>query len=96
MKNSAKADETSLSEFLFVTYKILFFRFVEPKNGEVMTIHANQDRNKLRIDSVKATGNCCFEIESNDGDYETVDPAHPSSITIFYIHKIYVFNSCPY
>ena len=52
-------------------------------------MHAN-------IDSVEVTGDCCFEIEANNGDYETVDPENPRVVfdTTFYIHTIYVYNSC--
>ena len=55
-------------------------------------MHAN-------IDSVEVTGDCCFEIEANNGDYETVDPEFPSDITTFFNmtilyqpYKIYVYN----
>ena len=58
-------------------------------DGEFRTIHAN-------IDSVEVTGDCCFEIEANNGDYESVDPENPRVVfdTTFYIHTIYVYNSC--
>ena len=46
----------------------------------------------MRIDSVEVTGDCCFEIEANNGDSETVDPENQEDITIFYIHTIYVYN----
>ena len=53
----------------------------------------------MPIDLVEATGNCCWEIESSDGDYETVNPANPnldlSNYTPrFYIDSIIVDN-CP-
>jgi len=69
--------------------------FVEPIDKESLTLAANENGNNFRIDSIEATGDCCWEIESNDGDYETVDPKNPADINIFYIHKIIVFNSCP-
>ena len=74
---------------------IIYFSFVEPDGGDSLTLAANENRNNFRIDSIEATGDCCWEIESNDGDYETVDPKNPADINIFYIHKIIVFNSCP-
>ena len=54
----------------------------------------------MPIDLVEATGNCCWEIESSDGDYETVNPANPnldlSNYTPrFDIHNIIVYNRCP-
>ena len=73
---------------------IYFFRFVEPTDGEFITLAENENSNNLRIDSIEATGDCCWEIESNDDDYEMVDPENPTDITIFYIHNIYVYNSC--
>ena len=74
---------------------LLYSSFDEPYSGESFTLAANENRNNFRIDSIEATGDCCWEIESNDGDYETVDPKNPADINIFYIHKIIVFNSCP-
>ena len=73
---------------------IFFFRFVEPIDGEFKTIPKNENSNNLRIDSIEVSGDCCWEIESNDGDYETIDPEDPTDITIFYIHNIYVYNDC--
>ena len=73
---------------------IFFFRFVDPFDGDFKTLAENENSNNLRIDSIMISGNCCWEIESNDGDYETVDPENPMDITIFYIHNIYVYNSC--
>ena len=61
-----------------------------------MTLAANENGNNVRIDSIEATGECCWEIESNNGEYETVDPKNPTEISIFYIHKIIVTNSCNY
>ena len=59
-----------------------------------MTLASNEDRNNFRIDSIKVTGDCCWVIESNDGDdYEIVDPENPN-ISIFYIYKMYVKSSC--
>ena len=72
----------------------IFFSFVDPTDGEFRTISENEISNNFRIDSVEVTGDCCFEIESNSGDYEIVDPENPRDISIFYIHKIYVYNSC--
>ena len=62
-----------------------------------MTLAINENRNNFRIDSIKVTGDCCWEIESNDGDdYERVDPENPTDISFFYIYKIYVKSSCDY
>ena len=77
------------------TFINFFFRFVDPTDGEFRTIHTNEISDNFRIDSVEVTGDCCFEIESNNGDYEIVDHENPTDISIFYIHKIYVYNSCP-
>ena len=78
------------------TFIILFFRFVDPTDGEFRTIPANAISNNFRIDSAEVTGDCCFEIEANNGDYESVDPENPRVVfdTTFYIHTIYVYNSC--
>ena len=73
---------------------IFFFRFVEPIDGEFKTLAENENSNNLQIDSIEVAGDCCWEIESNDGDYETIDPEDPTDITIFYIHNIYVYNDC--
>jgi len=35
-------------------------------------ISSHETKNNFRIDSVEVTGDCCWEIESNDGDYEIV------------------------
>ena len=79
-----------------ITFINLFFRFVDPTDGEFRTIPTNEISNNFRIDSVEVTGDCCFEIEANNGeDYEIVDPENPTDISIFYIYKIYVYNSCP-
>ena len=78
------------------TFTNLFFRFVYPTDGEFRTIPQNKISNNFRTDSVEVTGDCCFEIGSNSDDYEIVDPENPTDISIFYIHKIYVYNSCPY
>ena len=56
--------------------------------------------NNVPIDLVKAKGNCCWEIESNNGDYETVNPTNHylnvSNYTPrFDIHNIIVYNRCP-
>ena len=59
-----------------------------------MTLAVNENRNNFRIDSIKVTGDCCREIESNEGDYEIVDPENPNDISIFYIYKIYAKSSC--
>ena len=72
-----------------------FFRSIGPTDGESSTIE-----NNVPIDLVEATGNCCWEIESNDGDYETVNTANPnlnlSNYTPrFYINNIIVYNRCP-
>ena len=69
--------------------QILFFRFVDPEDGEFRTY------NKFGVDLVEVTGDCCFEIGAND-DYVTVDPKNPRVVfdTIFYIHEIYVDNNC--
>ena len=72
---------------------ILFLSVVEPTNGESRTIANNRNRNDLRIDSVQATGDCFWEIEDNDGDYETVDPGCPIDTTNFDIATVYVYNS---
>ena len=65
-------------------------------DGEFRTIPANAISNNFRIDSAEVTGDCCFEIEANNGDYESVDPENPRVVfdTTFYIHTIYVYNSC--
>ena len=78
------------------TFIILFFRFVDPTDGEFRTIPANAISNNFRIDSAEVTGDCCFEIEANNGDYESVDPENPRVVfdTTFYIHTISVYNSC--
>jgi hypothetical protein len=78
------------------TFINLFFRFDDPTDGEFRTIPSNEIRNNFQTDSVGVTGDCCFEIESNNGDYEIIDPENPTDISIFYIHKIYVYNSCSY
>ena len=72
---------------------MIFFRFVDTES-ETLTLAANENKNKFRIDSIEATGDCCWEIESNDGDYEIVDPESPTDISIFYIYKIHVKSSC--
>ena len=61
-----------------------------------MTLAVNENRNSFRIDSIKVTGDCCWEIESNDGYSEVVDPENPTDISINYIYKIYVKSSCDY
>ena len=73
-----------------------FFRSVGPTDGESRTV-----KNNMPIDLVVATGNCCWEIESNNGDYETVNPTNPNLdvsnyTSSFHIQNIIVYNSCPY
>ena len=77
---------------------ISFHRFVNVKAHENQKIPENRNRNSLHIDSVKATGDCCFEVESNDGDYEEVHPDQfvPKILSnSFYIHKIFAYEDCP-
>jgi len=62
---------------------------VEPTNGETKW----RNRNDLQIDSVHASGDCCWDIEDNDYDYETVDSGNPS-LTNFNIATVKVYNSC--
>jgi hypothetical protein len=68
--------------------------FVEPEDGESRPIAKDRNRNNLRIDSVQATGDCCWEIENNEGVYEIVDPGNPIDTTNFDISTVYVYNSC--
>lgn len=72
--------------------------FNDVKGQETQRINSNRNRNSLHIDSVKATGDCCFEVESNDGDYEEAHPDQffPTELSnSFYIHKIFAYNDCP-
>ena len=71
---------------------ILFLRVVEPKEGKSWS---NRNRNDYR--HVQATGDCCWEIEDNYGDYEIVDPANPIiDTTNFDIATVHVYNyGCP-
>ena len=62
---------------------IIYFSFVEPDGGESFTLAANENRNNFRIDSIEATGDCCWEIESNDGDYEIVFEDSQPDISVF-------------
>ena len=73
---------------IFPTF-IFFLSAVEPTNGETKW----RNRNNLQIDSVHASGDCCWDIEDNDYDYETVDPGNPS-LTNFDIATVKVYNSC--
>ena len=73
---------------------ILFLSFVEPEDGESRPIAKDRNRNNLRIDSVQATGDCCWEIEDNEGDYVIIDPGNPIDTTNFDIATVYVYNSC--
>jgi len=66
--------------------------FVEPEDGESRPIAKDRNRNNLRIDSVQATGDCCWEIEDNDGDYKIVDPGNPIDTTNFDIATVYVYK----
>ena len=78
---------------------ILFHRFVDVQDYENQKIPENRNRNSLHIDSVTATGDCCFELEANDGsDYEEVHPDQifPTELSNnFYIHNIFATNDCP-
>jgi len=72
--------------------------FVDVKGVESTTIRRNRINNNLRIDSVKATGDCCWEVESNEGDFEEVHPEEFFATDIsnsFYIHKIFAYDDCP-
>ena len=73
---------------IFPTF-IFFLSAVEPTNGETKW----RNRNDLQIDSVHASGDCCWDIEDNDNDYEIVDPGNPS-LTNFDIAIVKVYNSC--
>ena len=56
--------------------------------------------NNVPIDLVKAEGNCCWEIESDNGDYETVKVGKNLNLSnytsIFHIQSIIVYNMDPY
>jgi len=72
--------------------------FVDVENEETKTINENRNRNSLHIDSVKATGDCCFEVESTDGDAREVypDDVFPTELSSnFYIHTIFAIKDCP-
>ena len=62
---------------------IIFFRAVGVPIGRVQVQEVHKKENDFRIDSVEVTGDCCWEIESNDGDFETVDPENPTDISMF-------------
>lgn len=71
--------------------------FVDVKDVESTTIPRNRINNNLRIDSVEAIGDCCWEVESNEGDFEEV---HPEGSIVdmsnsFYIYKIFALQDCP-
>merc|ERR1719350_1903069 len=43
----------------------------------------HEKENDSRIDSFEVTGDCCWDIESNNGDFETVYPGHTIDISMF-------------
>jgi len=65
-------------------------------------ISSHETKNNFRIDSVEVTGDCCWEIESNDGDYEIVfeDLGFPQpDISVFLSqlspeYYVYAKNDC--
>ena len=78
---------------------ILFHRFVDVQDSENQKIPENRNRNSLHIDSVTATGDCCFELQATDGfDYEEVHPDQifPTELSnSFYIYQINALQNCP-
>ena len=62
-------------------------------------ISSHKTENNFRIDSVEATGDCCWEIESNDGDYANVFPDFQPDISVFLSqlspeYYVYAKNDC--
>ena len=65
------------------------------QDQETRPITENRNRNSLRIDSVKATGDCCFEVESKDGipiEVYPDDVFRKELSSNFYIHTIFAIN----